>query len=202
MMVYVAYGLIVLHLALASVLLATLIVAGLQVQRGAGPAGTGPADATYPRWAVAAAVLGFLTLVLGGLVANTGAAPLCQGFPLCNGRLIPEGGGLVHLHWTHRLLGYALLIVVAVSIERTVKQGAPSAVLRTAVLTGLLVVAQIAVAATLVLLRQPGDLRAAHLAVGAALWAALVVWTTLAIRQTATQPIGKPAGATIQPVGG
>jgi len=188
---------VVLHLALASVLLATLIIAGLRTQQRSGPPGPARPDDTYRRWTMGAAALGFVTLVVGGLVANTGAAPLCQGFPLCNGQLIPEGGGLVHLHWTHRLLGYVLLIVVAVSIERTVRQGAPAAVRRAAVASGLLVVAQIAVAAAMVLLRLPSDLRAAHLAVGAALWAAMVVWTTLAFRQTAPQPLGQPAGALV-----
>ncbi len=168
---------VVLHLTVASVLLATLTLAGLRALSG--PARPPDATASYPRWALASAVLGFLLLVLGAMVANTGAAPLCQGFPLCNGQLIPEGGGLVHLHWTHRLIAYALLVVMAIAVARTIRQRAPTGVRRSAVVALHLAVAQIVVAAAMVLMQLPDSLRALHLAVGAALWAALVVWTAL-----------------------
>ncbi len=179
---------VVLHLALASTLLATLIIAGLRAQ-ATSPAPPGPTP-TYARWALASAALGFVALLFGGLVANTGASPLCQGFPLCNGQLMPEGGGLVHVHWTHRLLGYALLVLVAIAVLRTRSQGASKAIFSTALLAAGLVVAQIAVAAAMVLLSLPPVYRALHLAVGAALWAVLMIWATLAARQRAPAPAG------------
>ncbi len=168
---------VVLHLTVASLLLATLTIAGLRALSG--PARPADAAASYSRWALASAAVGFLLLVLGAMVANTGAAPLCRGFPLCNGRLIPEGGGLVHLHWTHRLIAYALLVVVGIAVARTIRQGAPAGVRRAALVALHLVVAQIIVAAAMVLMQLPDSLRALHLAVGAALWAALVVWAAL-----------------------
>jgi heme A synthase len=170
---------VVLHLGLASTLLAVLIVVGLRAF--VAPSRAAPA-ASYPRWALATAVLGFVLLIFGALVANTGASPLCQGFPLCNGQIIPRGGGLVHLHWTHRLLAYAMVVVAVVAVAMTLRQRAHVAVSRAAMVALGLVIGQIWVAAEMVTLRLPGGLRGLHLAVGVALWAGLVVWTTLARR--------------------
>ncbi len=174
-------GTVVVHLALASTLLATLLVSAL-LALSESPGGAPMADSrlSYPRWAIASATLGFLVLLLGGLTATTGAAPLCTGFPLCNGQLVPEGGWLVHLHSTHRLMAFALVAVIAFSAVLTVRQGAPARVRRWALAALGLVIAQIGVAAAMVLASLPSGLRALHLAVAVALWAALVGWTFLA----------------------
>lgn len=181
-------GTVVLHLAVASVLLATLIIGGLRALPG-WPAGDteGTGDDGRP-WVLASVSLGFAALLFGGLVANSGAAPLCQGFPLCNGQLLPEGGALVHLHWTHRLLGYGLLVVVCVAAFKTLRGSAGGSAVAVSAL--LLVIAQIGVAAAMVLLRLPPALQALHLAVGMALWAVLVVWATRAMRGPALARAG------------
>jgi heme A synthase len=185
-------GTVVLHLIVASALLALLIIAGLRARAEASPTLASAAPGTsYPRWAVTTATLGFVLLVFGGLVANTGAGPLCRGFPLCNGQIFPEGGGLVHLHWTHRLLAYAMLVVVILATAKTLREKAPPAILRSALSALTLMVTQIVVAAALVLREFSADLRGLHLAVGVALWAALVVWATLAWHSTlAGSPVG------------
>jgi heme A synthase len=174
-------GTVVLHLGLASLLLAVLIVAGL---RALLPAETPPGGmkAGYQRWAHITAALVYVLLIFGGLVANTGAGPLCQGFPLCNGQWFPEGGGLVHLHWTHRVLAYALVPIALAAAIMTVRQKAPVAVSRAAMVALGLVIGQVWVAAEMVILHLPPLIRGLHLAVGVALWAALVVWASLARR--------------------
>jgi heme A synthase len=188
-------GTVVLHLVVASTLLAVLIIAGLRALVPAAPE-VKRSVSTYPRWAHITAGLGFVLLVFGGLVANTGAGPLCQGFPLCNGQLMPEGGGLVHLHWTHRLLAYAMVIVAVVAVALTLRQRAPRAVSRAAMVALGLLIGQIWVAAEMVMLRLPAGLRAFHLAVGVALWVALVIWLTLARRlpAPAASDVASPAG--------
>lgn len=110
---------------------------------------------------------------------------MCQGFPLCNGQLFPQGGGLVHLHWTHRLVAYAAFVVLAIAAIVTWRQRAPVGIVRSAGVAFGLVIGQIWVAAEMVLRILPADLRGLHLAVGVALWAAVVVWATLAQRLTA-----------------
>jgi cytochrome c oxidase assembly protein subunit 15 len=170
---------VVLHLGLASALLATLMIAGLRAKV---PTGHVPNDRSYPAWALACAKIGFLLLVLGALVANTAAAPSCQGFPLCNGQLLPRGGALVQLHWTHRLVAYLTFVFIVIAAIKTWRQKAPIGVVRTAGVALGLAIGQIWVAAELVLRFLPSDLRGLHLAVGVALWATLVVWATLAKR--------------------
>lgn len=189
---------VVFHLIVASALLATLLVGGLlAIQAPAASASV--AGATYPRLTAISVALGFLLLILGGLVANTGAAPACQGFPLCNGQLFPRGGGLVHLHWTHRLAAFVFLIVIAAAVTATWRQGAPARTKGWALVSLVLTILQFVVAAGLVLLHLPDDLRALHLAVGTALWGALVVWGSLVMLQkglpyAAEREIGEPSG--------
>ena len=171
---------VVFHLIVASALLATLIIGGLRAGEAPGTITQSP-DITYPRLAVISAGIGFLLLLLGGLVANTGAAAACQGFPLCNGQLIPRGGGLIQLHFVHRLVAFVFLIILALAVRATFRQPAPSAVRGWALTSLVLAIGQIVIAAALVLMLLPDSLRAIHLAVGVALWAALVVWATLSV---------------------
>ena len=147
---------VILHLGTAMLLLATLILAA-KLTPGSRPGLVG----------AVALVLGFVTVLLGALTANLGAASACLGFPLCNGQLIPAGNSLQHIHWVHRLLAYTLFAYVvwwAVSAKR-----------RGAWYVVGLVTLQVAVAATMVLLALPPPLQAAHVAVGAAVGAGLVV---------------------------
>jgi len=96
-----------------------------------------------------------------------GAASACLGFPLCNGQWMPAGDPLQHIHWTHRLFAYALTTYVVVWAWKARARG-PSYVL-------LLVALQVGVAAAMVTLALPPVLQAAHVAVGAAVWAGLVL---------------------------
>lgn len=146
---------VILHLGTAMLLLATLLAAALGTftpPSRAGSLGLG---------------LGFATVLLGALVSNMGAATACLGFPLCNGQVLPDGNYLQHLHWAHRLLGYALAGYVAVWAYRTRT--------RASVLVLGLVLAQVGIAAAMVLLGLPPPWQAAHVAVGTAVWAALVL---------------------------
>jgi len=147
---------VVLHLGTAMLLLATLLVAALR-----------PRPAPPSRAGLRAAALGFLTVLLGALTANTGASSACFGFPLCNGQLVPDGTYLQYIHWTHRLLAYALFGYTLWWASRTRRRAAWSVL-------GL-VILQIAVAAAMVLLALPAPLQALHVAIGAAVWAGLVV---------------------------
>jgi heme A synthase len=153
-------AMVILHLATAMLLLGVLLVAarGSPLTPGASPA--------FPGSAVPLG-LGFVTVLLGALTANLGAASACLGFPLCSGQLVPTGDSLQGIHWAHRLLAYTLMVYVTAWALRTRRRGP-------LVLLGL-VALQVALAAAMVLRALPGVLQAAHVAVGTAVWAGLVL---------------------------
>ena len=160
---------VILHLGTAMLLLATLIVAA-RLTPGASPGNTEPPIPPGLRpglVGIVALVLGFVTVLFGALTANLGAASACLGFPLCNGQVVPAGNYLQHIHWGHRLLAYTLFGYVWWWALRTRTRGAWWVV-------GL-VTLQVAVAAAMVLLGLPAPLQATHVAVGAAVWAGLVL---------------------------
>jgi heme A synthase len=164
---------VILHLGTALALFAVL----LWVALGAPARRPGTAALVAAGW-------GFVAVLFGGLTANLGAATACVGFPLCNGQLVPAGNYLQHIHWTHRVLAYGLVVYLLVWALRSRRRGA-------AVVLGL-VLLQIAVAAVMVLLTVPPPLQAAHAAVGAAVWGALVVEAVVESRGRKTEA---PAGA-------
>lgn len=153
---------VVLHLGTAMLLLATLLV----VASPPVPLSTSWRGGTT----IAILVLAFVTVLFGALTANLGAAAACGGFPLCNGQVWVTAGPLALIQWTHRLLAYALAIAATVWAMRTPGRG-PRIVLS-------LIALQIGVGAATVLLGLPRGLQAAHVAVGAAVWAGVVLATT------------------------
>ncbi|HEY8484301.1 MAG TPA: COX15/CtaA family protein [Longimicrobiales bacterium] len=177
-------GVTALHFVTAILILGALLVATVRARTAPGEGGASLSRFAGP--ARAAAILGLLVVAFGALTANTGlpagsgqpsaAAFACQGFPLCNGQIIPKGGSWVHIHWTHRLLAFLLFFHVLGATIVAWRRSAPAIVKRAAGVAFGLVLAQIIVAAALVLHHLPDSLQALHLAVGAALWGALVVW--------------------------
>ncbi len=160
---------VVLHLGTAMLLLAALLVAAREgsLTPGASPGITVGWGTPGSRPGLVPLALGFVTVLFGALTANLGAASACLGFPLCNGQIVPEGNYLHGIQWTHRLLAYALFGYVIWWAMRTRR--------RRAWYVAALVTAQVAVAAAMVLLALPRPLQAVHVAVGAAVWAGLVV---------------------------
>ena len=166
---------VILHLGTAMLLLATLIVAARVTPDTTLTPGGSPGNTKTPitpgsrpgSVGIAALMLGLTTVLFGALTANLGAASACLGFPLCNGQVVPAGNYLQHIHWVHRLLAYTLFGYVWWWALRMRTRGAWWVV-------GL-VTLQVAVAAAMVLLGLPAPLQATHVAVGAAVWAALVL---------------------------
>ena len=160
---------VILHLGTAMALLAILLLGALGGADPGGAASFSGADRGPARMARAVAVGSAVVVLLGALVANLGAAGACQGFPLCNGSLFPGGHGLIHLHWTHRVLAY---VVVLGAMALPFVGGAKARA--TGWLCALLALAQLVVAAVMVVRILPPAWRAAHVAFGAAVFAALV----------------------------
>jgi heme A synthase len=119
--------------------------------------------------------------------APSAAALACQGFPLCNGQVVPSGGGLVHIHWTHRLLAFLLFFHVLAAAVIAWRRQAPVPVAGAATASAVLVSTQLLVAALMVLFFLPREARVAHLLLGTGAWAAVVLWAALARRITALE---------------
>jgi heme A synthase len=177
---------------------ALLILAGLLLLAS----GLGGAPAREPapkiaRLARAGLLALLLQLALGGYVRHTGAGLACPDFPLCAGDLVP-GHWLGVVHWLHRWLGVALLglfVHLALTGRRTRLAAAGRLVAALAVL-------QVGLGIAAVLLRLTPPVRAAHAAVGYALWALLVWLSTRAgawrggVAETAAErAAGEPAHA-------
>ncbi|HEX7117739.1 MAG TPA: COX15/CtaA family protein [Longimicrobiales bacterium] len=179
-------GITALHFVNALVMLGALVLAAVRASGGRPGSDDPAADRKHARAATVAAALGLAVVTFGALTANTGlvgaqtepsaAAWACQGFPLCNGSIMPAGGSLVHIHWTHRVLAYLLFFHVIGAAVAAVRRGAPRAIRIGAGASLALVVTQVLVAAGLIHMSLPNGMRALHLVVGAALWMALVAW--------------------------
>ena len=156
---------VVLHLGTAMLLLATLLI--IATSRRSSP--PDPLSAMRRGGTTVLVPLAFATVLLGAVTANVGAAAACGGFPLCNGQVWTSAGSLAVIHWTHRLLAYALAIVAVILAKRSLRTGAA--------LVLVMIAVQIIVGATMVLNGLPRLLQAAHVAVGAAVWASVVLAT-------------------------
>jgi cytochrome c oxidase assembly protein subunit 15 len=146
---------IVLHLGTAMLLLATLLLLAVSSR-----------PVFRPR-SVLLLTISFATVLFGALTANLGAAAACHGFPLCNGQIWITAGPLALIQWIHRLLAYSLAIVAVVWAFRTRSRAA-------FIVVGL-VALQASIGAGIVLLGLPTGLQVAHVAVGTAIWATVVL---------------------------
>ncbi|MGB7212230.1 MAG: heme o synthase [Gemmatimonadales bacterium] len=181
---------VVVHLANAMLVLAALLVTAMRastVQEALPPVERHPGH-TLAR---VTAGLGFIVILFGALTANLHAGWYCSGFPLCDGSLFPPSNSLAQIHWTHRLLAFTFVgLVLALAWAARGKRG-PAGLRYQRMTVALLVVslAQVAVAAAMVLHLLPPGLRALHLFTGTSVWAMLVVLIFFSRRTPAVEAV-------------
>jgi cytochrome c oxidase assembly protein subunit 15 len=192
-------AIVTLHLLGGLVLLALLTmqaVAYRQSQRGTGPAAIAPSARA---WLVAAGVLVWLQVALGGWVSTNYAVLACSEFPTCQGSWWPAmdfrqgfelwrdlgktGAGehltfaaLTAIHYAHRLVAYGVFAVLGIVAWQL--RGGP--LRRASTLIGALALWQLASGLSNVVLGWPLVAAVAH--TGGA--AALVVALTWALRES------------------
>lgn len=174
---------VIIHFMTANVMLAALLLAAV----GRQPSAVGGPSQAH-RAARGALIIGFLVVLLGAFTANMDAAGACTGFPLCSGRIWPEGG-LAHLHWIHRLFAYALTLHVigwAIRSRRPTADGRRPGI-GPFVILGLITL-QVLVGVGLVTAGLPRAMQVIHVAVGVALWAALVIVGATSRARASTDP--------------
>lgn len=114
-----------------------------------------------------------LQIIFGGLVSTNYAGLTCEGFPLCNGELIPTLSGLVGLQVKHRLWGYITAIAIfsftqMIWRNRNQKWMNPQ-IVKYGIWLSALVLIQIGVGAANVLFQIPPIITVIHLAIAATL---------------------------------
>jgi protoheme IX farnesyltransferase len=169
------------HLAMALTVLALTIVI-------ADRAADGPLPASAPglpnALVVATGVAVFAQMLLGSWVAGTGSGLAFRDFPLMHGGVWPSivaGPELVQL--AHRALAVAVGILVVWTARRIHRTVVTSRTRRLASLAVVLVLVQLALGAANVWSRLSALFVVPHLAVGAALWATIVL-LYLALRRS------------------
>ena len=187
-------GLVMAHLALASLLLATLLLVAFASFAGppAGSAQRRRPEVSFRNLAFIAALATLGLMLTGSYVSGSGASLAFRDWPLFDGRLLPEGGRLAMIHAAHRLAAAAvglLLVYVAVRAWRQWR-GHRSVLLVTALALALYGAQVLVGAANIWTLLRPSA-SAAHLALAVALWATLVAVALLAHQAAPPVPQGE-----------
>lgn len=76
--------------------------------------GTSRVSATFRGYTWAVTIYSYIVVYIGAYVSHTNSAGGCLGWPLCNGKFIPELSGGVTIAFVHRIAALLLLIAIAV----------------------------------------------------------------------------------------
>ena len=178
------------HLAMALTVLALTLVIADRAASGPLPG----AAAGVPGRLVAvtgAAILG--QMLLGSWVAGTGAGLAFPDFPLMHGALLPAvAGGGEAVQLAHRALAVVVAALVLWTARRVLRATTDRRARRLAGLAVVLIVVQLALGAANIWSRLSALFVVPHLAVGAALWATIVLLDLRVRRAPVPQPEGAP----------
>lgn len=115
----------------------------------------------------------YLQIIIGGLVSTNYAGLTCEGFPLCNGELIPTLSGLVGLQVKHRLWGYITALAVFAFTHLIWKNKRQKwmdpQIVKYGIWLSILMIMQIGVGAANVIFKIPPIITTIHLGLAAAL---------------------------------
>lgn len=164
-------------------------------------------DGKVPTWSLGALACGLIyaQLVLGAVVRHTGAGLAIRDFPLALGRIIPPlQSAPVSLHFAHRVVAVAILLIVAWIATRVMKPGVAWRDLGAPAATAVaLVLLQIGLGGAAVLTRLAVLPATLHVVNGALLLAACGVLTVRAWRgDRAARQEAPVAGAVPDPAAG
>lgn len=130
-----------------------------------------------------------VTLWIGGYMAESGASTACEGWPLCNGSVLPANNDHEITHMVHRYLAGAMLFLVVPLVvtawrERSRLRWSGIA----AVLLAVLYTAQVLVGALNVWYTFPDVLTISHTVLAASIWFTLSGAIMLTFYRPATAP--------------
>ena len=169
------------HLALAMVLIATLIVLTVHLSAGAPKPHT---DRSFTKLVAATAAATYVLLLLGSTVTGKGAGLAYKDWPLMNGSAFPANVNhlLPALQFSHRVVAAAVGILAAVVVVRAWRTG-PGVLRRLGILLGTLFGVEILIGGVNVFSRLHAASVTTHLAIGAAIFGTLVALLAMVRRQ-------------------
>lgn len=172
-------GLASAHLDLALLLFAAVTVAAAGARWSSEPDRRFVVD-FYAGLALATSVLTYVLLAVGSYVTETSAAFACGNWPFCGDGFQPPADGPSTLNLLHRVIAGLLLFFFLVLLARARSARPTEKELRVPLYAGLvLILAQIAIGAGVVVWRDPPVTAILHLAVGCLFWCDLIAVTVL-----------------------
>ncbi len=154
-----------------------------------------PIDPTTARLSTAAAIAVLALILVGADVRGSGAALVFPDWPLMNGSLIPDLGGLATRHFLHRLAALVAGLVLLWFVVRARRERPGDFAVRTfATIAGALFVLQSVIGAAQIWSALSPAPVALHVWISSLIWASLVAAFTVTRRLAACAVPQPPAG--------
>lgn len=170
-----------LHLAIAEILIACLIVVAIAGWNPYSPeplANSEQADSLKPL-IIASLVGAFVLILSGSYMVGEGYGTSCATWPLCRGSLLPDGWAYT-VHMGHRYIAAVVGIVILWTAWKAWASAAPNSPVRMAAVSLATAFAvQIVVGAFVIWNGFSADLKATHLSLATLVWIGLVSLTAL-----------------------
>jgi len=149
-------------------------------EKGAAALGSEPG---FARLAVITAAASFALLVVGAYVRGQNAGLAFTDWPLMNGKLVPQLGGVFTTMFLHRVLAALVGLLVLYTAVRawTMERRFADLVVFSTLALGLFV-AQVIVGATLVWSRLAAPAKVAHVVISSLIWGSLIALATTSRR--------------------
>ena len=153
----------------------------------------------FRRLALASVLSTFVLVVLGAVVRVTGSGLGCPDWPLCHGGVLPPAESKAIIEYSHRVVASFLVgpLVLATVVSAWILYRRVPWLVAPATVALVMLVAQAVLGGVTVVNELPGALVTAHLALGEALLACLVLIWVVASRgalhfPSGTLPDGRP----------
>lgn len=138
----------------------------------------------------------FALIVVGGVVRVTGSGLGCPDWPLCHGSILPPLESHAIIEYTHRLLASLLVgpLVVATFLVAWLSYRRQRWLVVPATVALILLLVQALLGGVTVVNELPGEVVAAHFALGEALLACLILVSVVANKGSLKSPAGPTVG--------